>query len=312
MMERQNKRIIHALIFVCLLFLSIVIYLTYFELFDKDKILSSSYNQRQWAQEDTTLRGRILDKNGVVLAYSTADGEEHKRVYPFGSLYSQIVGYNSSSYGKSLLEARYNNDLLNKGEFAPIINLQQKLAGEQTIGNDLYLTLDNKLQQKAEKLMGDRNGAVVVMQPKTGEILAMVSKPDFNPNSEKLADRWQDLIESEEHPFVPRAIQGLYVPGSTFKVLTAAAAVENGMGGRTFNDEGSIVIEGKTINNFENHAYGELDLKGALAVSRKRWVGTCGLAAQNFVHKPNSSGSRVRHGNPSRPAKGWGFRSLGG
>lgn len=266
-MELQNKRIIHTLVILCFLFLSIVVYLTYFELFQKDKVLTSSYNRRQWGQEDATLRGSILDRNGVVLAYNDANGKKNKRIYPFGSLYSQLIGYNSSIYGKSLLEAQYNSELLNMREFAPILDLQQKLAGEQTIGNNLYLTLDHKLQSKAKKMLGNRNGAVVVMRPKTGEILAMVSKPDFNPSSEKLEQRWQDMIESKEHPFVPRATQGLYAPGSTFKVLIAAAAVENRMLDRTFNDEGNIVIEGKTISNFGNRAYGTVDLKGALAVS---------------------------------------------
>jgi peptidoglycan glycosyltransferase len=266
-MERQNKRIIHVLVLLCFLFLSIVIYLTYFELFVKDKVITSSYNQRQMEQEDTTIRGSILDRNGVVLAYSTADDKRHKRIYPFGRLYSQVIGYNSSTYGKSLLEAQYNNDLLNIREFAPILDLKEKLGGEQKVGNNLHLTLNHKLQEKAEKLMRDRKGAVVVMKPKTGEILAMVSKPDFNPNSEKLAEKWQELVESTAYPFVPRATQGLYVPGSTFKVLTAAAAVENGMEDRTFNDKGSIVIDGKTISNFESHAYGVVDLKSALSVS---------------------------------------------
>jgi peptidoglycan glycosyltransferase len=266
-MEKQNKRIVHALILLCFLFLSIVVYLTYFEVFVKDKILTSSYNRRQWEQEDTTLRGSILDRNGVVLANSTTDGKKQERIYPYGSLYSQVIGYNSRTYGKSLLEAQYNNDLLNIREFTPIQDLKEKLTGEQKTGNNLYLTLDHKLQVKAEQLIGDKNGAIVVMRPKTGEILAMVSKPDFDPNSAKLTQQWQELIESTSHPFLPRATQGLYVPGSTFKVLTAAAAVENGMDGRTFNDRGSTVIDGKTIKNFEGHAYGMLDLKSALAVS---------------------------------------------
>lgn len=284
-MESQNKRIIRILVLMCFLFLSIVVYLTYFELFQKDKILTSSYNKRQWGEEDTTLRGSILDKNGVVLAYSENNGEKNKRIYPFGSLYSQLIGYNSSTYGKSLLEAQYNKELLNVREFGPILDLQQKLAGEQTVGNNLYLTLDHKLQTKAKKLLGNRNGAIIVMRPKTGEILAMVSKPDFNPSSEKLEQRWEELIESEVHPFVPRATQGLYAPGSTFKVLIAAAAVENGISDRTFEDEGSIVIEGKTINNAGNHAYGKVDLKNALAVSSNVAFGQLGVELGEYKLK---------------------------
>ncbi|HEX9062765.1 MAG TPA: penicillin-binding transpeptidase domain-containing protein [Clostridia bacterium] len=266
-MEKQNKKIIHVLVLLCFLFLSIVVYLTYFEVFTKDKILTSSYNRRQWVQEDTTLRGSILDRNGTVLAKSAMNGKKQERSYPYGSLYSQVIGYNSRSYGKSLLESKYNNDLLDIHEFSPIRDIKEKLDGGEKTGNNLYLTLDHNLQLKAAQLIGNRNGAVVVMRPKTGEVLAMVSKPDFDPNSTMLAQHWQEMVESTAHPFLPRATQGLYVPGSTFKVLAAAAAVENGMDGRTFNDKGSIVIDGKRINNFAGHVYGVLDLKSALAMS---------------------------------------------
>lgn len=266
-MEQQNKRIIHVMVLICFLFLCIVVYLTYFEVFVKDKILSNSYNRRLWEQEDTTLRGSILDRNGTVLAKSNADGKEQERIYPYGSLYSQVIGYNSKAYGKSLMELKYNNELLNIKEFSSIFNFKEKLSGEQKIGNNLYLTIDHNLQSKAEQLIRGKNGAVVVMRPKTGEILAMVSKPDFDPASSKLAQNWEELIKSKDSPFLPRATQGLYAPGSTFKVLTAAAAVENGMEDRTFEDKGSITIDGKIFNNFQSHVYGSLDLKGALAVS---------------------------------------------
>lgn len=266
-MEKQNKRIVHALIIMCFMFLSIVVYMTYFDVFVKDKIITSSYNRRQWEEEDTTLRGSILDKNGVVLANSTINNNNQVRVYPYGKLYSQIIGYNSRSYGKTLLEAQRNNDLLNISELAPVLNLKNKLSGQQKTGNNLVLTIDHNLQVKADQLIGDRNGAVVVMRPGTGEILAMVSKPDFDPNSGALSQNWQALVESQDHPFLPRATQGLYTPGSTFKVLTTASAIENGMEGRGFNDTGSITIDGNTINNFGGHAYGQLDLKNALAMS---------------------------------------------
>lgn len=266
-MEKQNRRIIHVLIFLSLLFLSIIVYLTYFEVFQKDSILTSSYNRRQWEQEDSTQRGSILDRNGVRLAYSKGAGSKQERVYPYGRLYSQVIGYNSREYGKSQLEAQYNNELLNIWEFSPISGLQNILAGEKKIGNNLCLTLDHKLQKKAEQLLGSRNGAIVVMRPKTGEILAMVSKPDFDPNSAKLAQNWQEMVESPDHPFLPRATQGLYAPGSTFKVLISAAAMENGVGGGVYDDKGSVTIDGMTVGNFDGHAYGRINMSDALAVS---------------------------------------------
>ncbi|HEX2946066.1 MAG TPA: penicillin-binding protein 2 [Clostridia bacterium] len=266
-MEKQNRRIIHVLIFMSFLFLSIIVYLTYFETFEKDRILTSSYNRRQWEQEDTTQRGSILDRNGTMLAYSKGTGSKQERIYPYGRLYSQVIGYNSRAYGKSQLEAQYNNELLNIWEFSPIAGLKNILSGEPKAGDNLYLTLDHKLQKKAEQLLGSKNGAIVVMRPKTGEVLAMVSKPDFDPNSAQLAQNWQDMVESDVHPFLPRATQGVYAPGSTFKVLVSAAALGNDVGGGTYTDRGSIVINGMEIDNYRKEAYGKIDMTQALAVS---------------------------------------------
>jgi len=277
-MEKQNRRIIHVLIFMSFLFLSIIVYLTYFEIFEKDSILTSSYNRRQWEKEDTTQRGSILDRNGTVLAYSKGTGSKQERVYPYGRLYSQVIGYNSRAYGKSQLEAKYNNELLNIWEFSPVTGLSNLLKGEQKTGNDLYLTLDHKLQKKAEELLGNKNGAIVVMRPKTGEVLAMVSKPDFDPSSAKLAQNWQEMVESADHPFLPRATQGLYAPGSTFKVLISAAALENGVGAGIYDDNGSIVINGMEISNYGKEAFGKIDMTGALAVSSNVVFSQIGVA----------------------------------
>lgn len=115
--------------------------------------------------------------------------------------------------------------------------------------------------------MEERNGAVIAMNPKTGEILALVSKPDFDTNAESLTENWKALVESQQAPFLPRATQGLYTPGSTYKIVTSAVAIENGLDGLKFNDKGVITIDGKEISNSKGKAYGEIDLKKALAVS---------------------------------------------
>ncbi|MDD4752887.1 MAG: penicillin-binding transpeptidase domain-containing protein [Desulfitobacteriaceae bacterium] len=267
MQQKYNKKIINVLIFISVLFLSVIGYLTYFEFAVKNNIVSSSYNRRLWAREDRTLRGTIYDRRGVVLAKSELQEEKQERIYPHGSLYSHIIGYNSISYGKSLLEARFNNELLNINPLNPVLDFKDKLTGGKSIGNDLFLTLDHRLQEKAAELLGKRNGAVVVLNPRTGQVLAMVSKPDFNPNKRNLEKNWNELVESEVNPFLPRATQGLYAPGSTYKVAVSAMAIEKGLDAKTFQDEGSVVIEGKSFSNYGNKAFGTLDLTKALAVS---------------------------------------------
>ncbi|HHT64326.1 MAG: peptidoglycan D,D-transpeptidase FtsI family protein [Bacillota bacterium] len=265
--QKQNKRIIHVLVLMSFLFLTLIIYLTYFELFIKDNIISSSYNRRLWEREDKIVRGEIFDRKGVSLAHNEIVGNEQERVYPFGPLYSHVIGYNSTTYGKSLLEAKYNDQLLNINPLNPVTDLRDKLTGSRSFGNNLYLTIDHKLEKRASELMGRRNGAVVALHPQTGEILALVSKPDFNPAESSLEERWHELIESEENPLLPRATQGLYVPGSTFKAAVSLMAVDKGLDNKTYEDTGSIIIDGKKIENHGKKAYGTLDLENALAVS---------------------------------------------
>jgi peptidoglycan glycosyltransferase len=275
--QKENRKIISVLILLSGLFLVIICYLTYFELFLKDDIITSAYNRRQWDREDSTLRGTIYDRAEVVLAKSEIRGDKQERIYPYNSLYSQVIGYNVLTYGKSLLEAKYNQDLLNINPLNPVLDLKDKLTGTKTVGNNLYLTIDHRLQVHAADLLGERNGAVVVLNPQTGEVLAMVSKPDYNPNRRSLEKNWNELIESEENPFLPRATRGLYVPGSTYKVAVSAMALEKGLGNETIEDKGSITIEGKQINNHGNIAHGMLDLKQALSVSSNVYFSQMGV-----------------------------------
>jgi len=279
MQKKETNRIIKTLFVIGGLFIVIIAYLTYFVLFVGNKYANNPYNRRQWAQEDSTLRGTIFDKNGVVLAYSEMNGESEsqERIYPYGDMYCHVIGYNSRSYGKTLLESSYNKYLLNITDDNPVMDIKDMFKGDKKVGNNLKLTIDHTLQEKAYELLGARNGAVVVMSPKTGEILAMVSKPGFDPNGESLAAQWVDLIESKENPFVARAYQGLYAPGSTFKVVTAVNAIENGMDDLVMEDTGSIVFEGKEIRNYGGTAYGTLDLRSALMVSSNVYFSQLGV-----------------------------------
>lgn len=264
---QKNNKIIHVLILICTIFFSLMAYLTYFQLFTGKKIESSAYNRRQQIKEDNTKRGDIYDRNGVVLAESVNVKGKWQRKYPYGSLYSHVIGYNSEVYGRALIEQKYNSYLLNINELKSVMGISNNLLKDEKVGNNLYLTIDNKLQKLASDLLGAKKGAVVAMNPKTGEILTMVSKPGFDPNSSTLAEKWKELVESEDSPFLPRAIQGLYAPGSTFKVAIAALAVEHGMEDIVFDDKGTVNIDGKNFSNSNKKAYGKLDLEKALVVS---------------------------------------------
>ena len=262
-----NSRILHIFIVINILFLSLVVYMSYFELYGKEPLMASNYNRRLKAHEEGIVRGQIYDRNGEVIAATKVNEGLSTRSYPYKRLYAHIIGYNSEIYGKTLLEAQYNDTLLGINALGLIGNTMSLVTGEDKTGNNLILTIDHNLQALARELIGDKRGSIVALNPKTGEILAMVSTPDYNPNEKSLEENWAELSTGENSPLLPRAIFGLYPPGSTFKVVTAVAAIEQGLIDFKFEDTGSVVIDGKTFANVNNKAYGELDMTSAMALS---------------------------------------------
>lgn len=264
---KEGTRLMIVMIVIGILFLALTGYLTYIELFAKDSFMNNAFNQRQWKQEQNTLRGQIVDRSGVILAESEREGDEQTRIYPFGSLYAHVVGYNSKIYGKSQIELAYNKNLAGLSEFSNFTDISGTFQGEEKVGDTVELTISHELQKKAQEMLGNRNGAVVAMDPSTGEILCMVSNPTFDPNSASLQKNWETLSNQDNSPFLSRATSGLYAPGSIFKTIMAAAAVEEGLDDMTFEDKGSIVIDGKTFQNSGGRAHGTIDLERAYAVS---------------------------------------------
>ena len=121
-------------------------------------------------------------------------------------MYSHVIGYNSKIYGKSLIEANYNGDLLGLDNYSQVFGMVDR----ESRGNDIYLTLDHRLQELGENLLEDKIGAIVAIDPKKGEVLALVSKPNFDTNSKWLEENWVSIVESDKAVLLPRATQGLY------------------------------------------------------------------------------------------------------
>lgn len=264
---KEGTRTIIAFVFISVLFLSVALYITFLGVFKADEYMNHPANQRQWIAEQNTLRGDITDRNGEVLAYSTKDEEEEQnRIYKYPELFSHIIGYSSKVYGKSQLELTYNKNLAGLSEMSDITDITGAFADEKK-GDTVQLTISYPLQKRAKELMGNRNGAVVAMNPKTGEILCMVSNPAFNTNADSLSNNWQNLSEREDAPFLNRAVSGLYPPGSIIKTIILSAALENGLADEIITDEGSIEVNGTTFPNTQNKAYGEINIEKAYNVS---------------------------------------------
>lgn len=201
------------------LFLVIIGYLIRFVYVDGDNYRNNAYNNKRLALlEDKYARGDIVAADGTVLATTNVeeDGTE-KRVYPLSEVFAHVVGYRYN--GVTGLESLAGSYLLDSHE-NPALRIIESLRGIKTRGDTVHTTLDVGLQQAAYNALDGRSGAIVVMEPATGKVLAMVSEPDFDPNT--LEDDWDWLVDEESNNsnLVNRATQGLYAPGSTFKVLT--------------------------------------------------------------------------------------------
>lgn len=243
-------------------------YLCYFLTFESKAVINNPYNLRQDNFGKKIVRGEILSAEGDVLAQTlvTEDGEE-SRFYPYGEMFSHVVGY--SENGKSGIEQEYNFELLTSD--IPIYEkLYHEFAGTKSQGNQVLTTLSAKLQKAAYEAMGEHRGAVVVIEPSTGKILAMVSKPDFNPNT--ITEDWEMLTDKDNTTgeLLNRATQGLYAPGSTFKLLTVLEYIrENPSSWNDFSYKcsGSFTYHNAEINCYHGKAHGVLDTTSAFAKS---------------------------------------------
>ena len=242
------------------LFLSLVGYLVYFNVNLSEQMRANPNNHKMEEQKQYVVRGTIYSADGEVLAGTDIDenGSE-SRVYPYGSMFAHVVGYTTN--GKAGVEAAYNTDLLTSST-SIVDQVEKGVKNEKVRGNSLILTLDAQLQQAAYEAMGQYRGAVVVMEPSTGRILAMVSKPDFDPNL--MEQNWDYLISEEAgSPLLNRAAQGLYPPGSTFKILTALAFIRQNPDYASYRYDctGYISREDVTIQCYDGEAHGTQSLQ---------------------------------------------------
>lgn len=285
----ENKRYIKVLTLISILFLIILGYMTYFQVVKADKLKNDENNKRNWVDDNKLKRGNILDRDGNILA-QTIDGENKEKIrnFPYGKTYAHLVGYNSKKYGKTGLEKRFNSVLINKHDKTPIAELK-KIVIDQKEGNTIKLTTNTQLQEFALSLLNGKKGSVILMNPKTGEVLAMADSPTFDPNN--IEKEWNNIINDEKNAtLLQRSTSGLFAPGSVYKLVTGTAILENLKGTfLKYNDKGATTIENYTIRNFLNKRYGNIDLKKAIEVSANTYfadkVGEVGVDKMIDVNK---------------------------
>ncbi len=240
----------------------------YFMVVESPVQINSSYNKRQDLLEEKYIRGKIMASDGTVLAKTVVDrfGNE-KREYPFSQLFSHVVG--SVGRGKTGLELAENFTMLTSHTNVMGQAVTQ-MHGDKIVADDIVSTLNVELQKVAFDALGNKKGAVVAIEPSTGKILAMVSKPCFDPNS--IAENWDALVadESGNSALLNRATQGLYAPGSTFKIVTALEYLKEHPEDYEkyyYDCKGKAMFGDRPIACYNNHVHGKVNLKESLAHS---------------------------------------------
>jgi len=299
-----TKNIKMVLIIFLVLFIGLISYVTYFEMVVGPQIVNNAGNKRLWVQRNEVLRGTIYDRDMTALTKSKRINQDTQtRNYTYGPLFAHAIGYVDVKYGITGLERKYDSELIYSSIKDNIMNfIKYKGKLPEKVGNSIQTTLDYSVQKKAYDLLGNNKGSVVVLNPKTGEILAMVSKPSFDPNS--LDADWKDINSNPAMPLINRATAGLYPPGSTFKVITAASALENisGIMNRTFEDNGKIVFnDNESLSNYNGEVMGTLNFKGAFVHSSNVVFGTLGMELGNSKLKKTAEAFNF---NADTPADG--------
>lgn len=263
--KTDNKELVRVTYLFVGVFLAMVGYMVYFNVVRSKDIINSPYNVRLDSMADRVVRGKILDRDGNVLAETEVDGNgDEKRIYPYGSLYAHVVGYDAK--GKSGLESVENFHLLTSNAFFAEKFLKE-FQEKKNIGDNIVTTLDTRLQQAAYDALGSYKGAVVVIEVSTGKILSMVSKPDFDPNT--IERNWENITSGEESVLLNRVTQGAYAPGSVFKLVTTLAYMRQNNAYATYSYlcESEFEHEGTTIHCAKNRKHGDEDLLNSIANS---------------------------------------------
>lgn len=209
---------------------------TWVQFFQASDLNNDNRNVRTLYREFNTDRGPIV-VGGTAVASSTKvdDSFGYLRQYAVGPMYAPATGYYSVIYGRSGIEKAMNTELNGSAGSLFYTRIQDLITGRQPKGASVELTLDPKAQQAAWDALGDQTGAVVAIDPSTGAILALVSKPSYDPNllashdTAAVRQAWESLNADASEPMLNRALNQTYPPGSTFKLVTSAAALESGM-----------------------------------------------------------------------------------
>lgn len=262
----MDKRIKQLNLTVILFFLLIVLNLTYLQIIAADKIAARPENKRVELKALTVEPGSIYSADGLLLARPFQKGEFYFHAYPQGELASHLIGFFSPRFGKMGLEQSHQSFLFPQPELTGLEQFLQ-LPGVKEKGSDLVLTIDSSVQKKAEELLGGRRGAIIALDPRSGQVIALASSPQYAPNL--IESRWEQVRSDPSNPLFNRALSGLYPPGSTFKIITASAALEKKVASpdSAYDGPAELKVNGSKVTNFKDQGFGAMSLSEAFSRS---------------------------------------------
>jgi len=264
-----NRQILHLFTLVVVLFGVLVAFTSRWTVFEQENLEDNSANRRPLLEQLRIPRGDILARDGTVLAHSIASGSGSRKVYtrtyPEDGLFAHALGYSFIDRGQAGIEQSRNDELT--GEKNEFVSLFDELLSRSREGEDVHTTLDPEAQRVAIEAMGGQTGSVVALEPSTGRVRVMVSIPSYDPND--VPDQFAELNQAGGSPIFNRATQARYPPGSTMKVVAAAAALDSGEYEPSSIVDGSSpkTISGAPLTNSGGADFGPIPLTTALTNS---------------------------------------------
>ncbi|MEG0072434.1 MAG: FtsW/RodA/SpoVE family cell cycle protein [Raoultibacter sp.] len=286
-----GKRLTHIMVIFSFMFALLVANLTMIMIVQAETYQNMPGNNHTLAKESRTERGTISTYDGTILAQSVQnDDGTYARVYPAGDLASHVVGYSSQQYGTSGIEKSFNDTLKGQKNYATWTDALNAAAGIGNAGNDVRLTLNAKIQQAAQDALAGYTGACIVLDPNTGAVLAMASSPTYS------ADDVEALLANpdDSSALVNRALQTRYAPGSTFKMLTLATALQDNVATENsiYASPATMDIGNAPVINYDKTNYGDITLARATEVSSNTVFGQVGaqIGAKDLVDAASQYG----------------------
>jgi penicillin-binding protein A len=271
----MNEPIVRLFGLVIVMFAVLLAFTSRWTIFEAKSLRDNPLNARSLLEQQRIDRGRILAADGTVLARSVRSAASSRsesvfeRAYPTGDEFAHAIGYYFTDLGRTGLE-RYRNVTLNGQAGTNLQTILDQLQGKKRQGNEVVTTLDPNAQQVANKALAGHEGAVVALEPRSGAVRVMASSPAYNPNDLRSTKTYERLAKSPSgKPLVDRATQFGYAPGSSFKVVTATAAIDSGAFTQesTVDGRNDVLISGVPLQNDENESLGPVTLTQGLAKS---------------------------------------------